>query len=243
MDDRRWGFEDADDQEYEELSGRPSPPASGPEETLVGQDPHGVVTVVVSPEADVLGVRLSQEWRSVVAPHELHGGVLSAANTATMRALAYNVERMDSTPAAEPVEPQAVADQPELTTQDVQRLLDAVSVELDHFTERFSVVADNPVQVRSAGGHVQGSAQRGQVLSLDIDSGWAGQVRHSEIETELFEVLRGLHDASTPRELAAGPSSGSISELMELIADPRRLLRRLGMPDGSDAPAGPTGEG
>ena len=50
-------------------------------------------------------------------------------------------------------------------------------------------------------------------------------------ESELVEVLRGLHDSSTPRELAAGPSGSAISELMELAGDPRRLMRRLGLPD------------
>jgi len=108
---------------------------------------------------------------------------------------------------------------------------DAVSEELDQFTARLTEVVDHSVRAESAGGHVQGSAQRGQVLSLDIDANWAGQARHTEIETELAEVLRGLHDSSTPRELAAGPSGSAISELMDLAADPRRLMRRLGLPD------------
>jgi hypothetical protein len=119
--------------------------------------------------------------------------VRSAANAATMRALARNVERFGSMAVATPAEPKVGAD--------------------------------------SAGGHVQGSAQRGLVLSLDIDANWAGQARHTEIETELVEVLRGLHESSTPREVAAGPSGGAISELMDLAADPQRLMRRLGLPD------------
>jgi hypothetical protein len=51
-------------------------------------------------------------------------------------------------------------------------------------------------------------------------------------------VPRDLHEVSTPREMAAGPSGSAISELMALAADPRRLLRRLGMPAGTD----PNGE-
>jgi hypothetical protein len=242
VDDRRWGFEEADDWEYAELGGQPPPgPAREPGETLVGEDADRVVQVVVSPEAEVIAVRLSPDWRRSVDQRALHTSVLSAANAATMRALAHNVEQVDLT-ATEPPGESANGDESGLTTQDVQRLLDAVSAELGQFTDRLSAVVDQPVHLRSAGGHVQGSAQRGQVLGLDIDSVWAGQARHSEIETELLEVLRGLHDASTPRELAAGPSGGAISELMELAADPHRLMRRLGMPDGSGAPAGPTGE-
>lgn len=44
------------------------------------------------------------------------------------------------------------------------------------------------VAAASAPAHY-GSAQRGQELSLDIDANWPGQARHTEIETELVEVL------------------------------------------------------
>jgi DNA-binding protein YbaB len=244
MDDRRWGFEEADDSEYAALGGQPrQEPGRESEETLVGEDVDRVVQVVVSPEAEVIAVRLSPEWRRSVDPRALHTSVLSAANTATMRALAHNVEQVDLAAAAQPPREGANADESALTTQDVERLLDAVSAELGQFTERLSGIVDQSVHLRSAGGHVDGSAQRGRVLALDIDSVWAGQARHSEMETELLEVLRGLHDTSTPRELAGGPSGGAISELMELAADPHRLMRRLGMPDGSGAATGPTGEG
>ncbi|WAL63789.1 hypothetical protein ORV05_22655 [Amycolatopsis cynarae] len=235
MDDQRWGFEEAEDWEYEKLSGRPPPdPVEEPTETLVGEDPDRVVAVVVSPQAAVARVRLTPEWRSRVDPRGLHSNVLVAANTATMRALAFNVERMDSTAAAVPAAPNpppAGLDQSPLTLRDVQRLLDAVSAELDQFTERMSAVMDHPVHVQSAGEHVHGSAQRGQVLSLDIDAGWAGQARHTEIENELLEVLRAMRDTSAPQQLAAGPSGNAISELMDLAADPQRLMRRLGLPD------------
>lgn len=231
VDDQRWGFEEADDWEYQQLSGsRPPDPVEEPAETLVGQDPDGVIAVVVSPDAEVVGVRLSPEWRSSVDPRGLHSNVLVAANTATMRALAFNVERIDSTAAVAPAEPSADLDQSPLTTKDVQRLLAAVSAELDQFAERMSAVVDHPVQAQSGGGHVQGSARRGQVLSLDVDAGWAGQAPHTEIENELLEVLRGLRDSSAPRQLADGPSGSAISELMDMAADPQRLLRRLGLP-------------
>ncbi|CAM2815018.1 hypothetical protein SAXI111661_02880 [Saccharomonospora xinjiangensis] len=237
MNDRRWGFEEAEDWEYEKSGGLPAPVAE-PEETLVGQDADQVVQVVVSPEADVVAVRLSPQWRQVVDPRALHTSVLSAANAATVSALARSVEHADLAADGTPPE-NAGADESALTTRDVQRLLDTVEEELRQFTARLSAIVDQPTQVRSSGGHVQGSAQRGQVLALDIDSAWAGQARHTEIETELTEVLRGLHEASTPQEMSAGPRGSAISELMGLAANPRLLMRRLGMP----APTEPTGEG
>jgi len=231
VDHRRWGFEEADDDEYRELSGQPSSaPVEEHEETLVGYDPDRVVEVLVNPKAEVVAVRLSPEWRGSVDPRALHSNVVSAANAAIMWALARNVEGVDMTAAADRVEPVDGADESPLTTQDMRRLLDAVSTELDRFTEQLSQVVDHSVRAQSAGRHVRGSALRGHVLSLEIDPGWAGRARHTEIESELVEVLRTLHDASTPRDLAAGPTGSAISELMELAQDPRRLMRRLGMP-------------
>ncbi len=228
MDDRRWGFEEAEDWEYEE-TGRRSDNASDSEDTLVGQDADQVVQVVVSPEADVVAVRLSPRWRQTVDPRALHMNVLSAANNATLNALARNLEEVDPSAAAVPSN-DAGSGESALSTQDVERLLNAVDAELDEFTAKLSAIIDHPVQRESSGGHVHGSAQRGQVLTLEIDSAWAGQARHTEIETELTEVLQGLHKASTPRDMAGGPSGSAISELMELAADPGRLMRRLGMP-------------
>ncbi|GAB2962684.1 hypothetical protein LWP59_18380 [Amycolatopsis acidiphila] len=226
MGDRRWGFEEAEDWEYGTQAGQ-TDPAAQPEETLVGQDADHVVQVVVSPDAEVVAVRLSPSWRQVVDPRALHTSVRSAANAATMAALARSVEQVDPTAASASPGASAV-DESALTGRDVEGLLDAVDAELRQFTARLSAIVDQPAEVSSSGGHVRGSAQRGQVLALDLDSTWAGRARHTEIETELVEVLRGLHDASTPRELAAGPTGSAISELMELAADPRCLMRRLG---------------
>jgi hypothetical protein len=58
VDRARWGFEEADDWEYEQLNSRSAPapnPVDEPTETLVGQDSDGVVAVVVSPEGEVCG--------------------------------------------------------------------------------------------------------------------------------------------------------------------------------------------
>lgn len=97
---------------------------------MVGLDPDGVVEVVVSPAAEVIAVRLSPEWRSSVDPRGLHSCAVTAANMATMRALASGVEQVDFTAMAS--QPQAVpvgADESALTTQDIQRLSDSVATE------------------------------------------------------------------------------------------------------------------
>lgn len=92
-----------------------------------------------------------------------------------------------------------------LSSADVQRLLDSVHQEIAGFSRQLTAVVDRPAQAESSGYHVQGTAERGHFTSLTVDPSWAGQIRHTEIESELTEVLRKLHNESTPGELAAGP--------------------------------------
>ncbi|MEC3977833.1 hypothetical protein [Amycolatopsis sp. H20-H5] len=233
MDEKRWGFEEADDWEYQELGGKASSKAvPAAEDELVGRDPDAVVEVVVSPSAEVLAVRLAPQWRKSVDPRGLHTCAVTAANMATMRALSVAVEQVDFTAAAipPPAAPNGADDESALTTQDMQRLFDSVATELERFTEQAAEVMNQTSTISSAGGHVQGTAQQGQVLGLDIDATWASVARQGEIESELLEVLRGLRASSSPNDLSAGPTGTGISELMELVGDPQRLMRRLGLP-------------
>ena len=230
-DDDRWAFE----QEYQSWDDEPSPDPAG-ESTeerpaLIGTDPDGVVEVLVTPAAEIVAVRLSREWRRFLDPRALDQAVLAAANTAVMRALAKSAEdiEFDTPPTggfAPPAETSA------LTSADVQRLLDNVSTELAQFSRQLSAVVDQPVQAESSGAHVRGSAERGHFTTLTIDPSWAGRVPHTEIAGELTEVLRKLHSASTPGELAGGPQGPAITELVNLARDPELLMRRLGMPAG-----------
>lgn len=229
--DDRWAFE----QEYQSWDeDQPSIPVDEPGEegpTLVGTDPDGVVEVLVTPVAQIVTVRLAREWRRSLDPRVLGRAVLSAANTAVMRALAKSVEDTEIG-APPPGEPTPHADRSPLSTADVQRLLDSVAVELEGFSQQLSAVVDRPAQAESSGGHVSGSAERGHFTTLTIDPSWAAQVPHTEIAGELTEVLRALHSASTPGELATGPQGPAITELMDLARDPELLMRRLGMPAG-----------
>ena len=227
--DDRWAFE----QEYRSWDDEPAPvPAGEPaaeDPALTGTDPDGVVEVLVTPAAEIVAVRLSREWRASLDPRVLDQAVLTAANTAVMRALAKSVEDTEMDVSPGPGGPPD-ADAGPLTSADVQRLLDSVSAELAGFSQRLSVVVDQPARAESPGGHVQGTAERGHFTTLTIDPLWAGQARHTEIAGELTEVLRKLHSASTPGELAAGPQGPAITELMDLARDPRLLMHRLGMP-------------
>ncbi|GAA0634216.1 hypothetical protein GCM10010174_64640 [Kutzneria viridogrisea] len=219
-DDRRWGFEDAEDWEYD--SGRAAEPSA--EQPLTGADPAGVVTVTVSPTAEVRSVRLTPGWRGTVDPRSLHSAVLAAANTASIRALAAQAEQEPPPPQHTPAPP------PPLTSpEDLARLIDAAAADLDGFTRQLSAVVDHPVPAHSGGGHVRGSAQRGRVLSLELDADWAAVARDSEIESELVEVLRLLRGLSVPGESAQTPTSPAITELTALVSDPQRLLRGLGL--------------
>lgn len=253
MSDQRWGFEEAEDWE-DERHPAPNRGALGNGvgnglgddlgddlgDTVAGRDPDGAVTVVVGPDAEVLSVVLSADWRSVVDPRALHHSVRAAANNATMLALARQFEAEPARQAPSPATPsQSVpspaamsprsADETPITREDALRLLDAVSADLDSFTRQLSAVADQRMTAESAGRHVRGSALRGQVVEVAVDANWASSARAPEIEAELLDVLRRLHRMSTPTELAGGPQGSAIAELNALLSDPQALLRRVGL--------------
>lgn len=211
----RWGFEEADDWEVQES--QPQQVA----EALVGQDADGLATVTVTPTADVVSVRLAGDWRQ---SRGLSAAVVSAANAATMRALAWQVE--NPPPASAPV---GTPDETPISAADALRLVDAVSADLAAFASRTAEIIDRPVVAESRGGHVRGSARGGQVVELTIDPGWTSAVRVSEVESELLDALKTLRVRSVPAELTGGPKSDAITELTALLADPNALLRRVGL--------------
>lgn len=241
MDDRRWGFEDLDDQEYEAISGRrPDSRPTAPEQTLSGQDADRVVTVHVTPEGEVEAVHLAAGWEQAVDTRALGAGVLTAANAATAAAMVAQVHRIGEQPPPAPAARDA--DRTPLTRQHVNRLLDAVTADLERFTRRVAEVADRRVSAESAGRHVSGTAQRGQVLEVSVDPGWAARCRTSEIESELADVLRRLRQAAGPGELAGGPQSPAIAELHALAAGPATLLDRLRLGRHQQSIGGATGD-
>jgi hypothetical protein len=189
------------------------------------------VTVEVDDVGVVVGVSLAADWKKSVDPRALHTAVISAAQTATMQVLARNAEQMGLR--AERSASGAPADVPELSPlnpSDVQRLLDEVYVDIDRFAEQVSQRLDRTASVTSAGGHVQGSATKGQIHDLSIDPNWSSVARKAEIESELNDVLSKLGEQSSAGDLAQGPQSRAISELKGLVSDPQLFLRRIGLP-------------
>ncbi|RKT54120.1 hypothetical protein [Saccharothrix australiensis] len=231
-DDRRWGFEEADDWEYA-AERRAAPKHSAEQDdadSAIGVDASGAVTVVVGPDGQARAVTLIADWRRALDPRGLGGAVLSAANNATMQALARGMEAArESTPdSSGPRTPVAPADSP-LTAQDALRLFDAVTAELAAFTSELDHAVDTPVTVESAGGHVRGTVRTGQVIGFEADGRWAHGAPNREIEGELVEVLRKLHADGSPSRLADGPRGPAIAELRALASDPDTLLRRVGL--------------
>ncbi|WNV82077.1 hypothetical protein [Umezawaea sp. Da 62-37] len=204
----RWGFEEADDWEAE----APRPRAAV--EALVGRD--GVVAVAVETGGAVVGVRLALGWRE---SRGLAAAVVSAANEATARALAWQAGNPAPVTA-----PMAGGDEAPITAADALRLVEAVSADLAEFARRTAEAA-GPMTARSAGGHVGAVARAGRVAEVSIDPGWANAVRASEVESELLDVLRALRE----RGAVDRPESGAIAELTALLGDPNALLRRVGL--------------
>lgn len=185
------------------------------------------VKIEIDNEGLVASVSLASEWKRALDPRELPDAVLTAVQTATMQLLAQNAEHVNAAPSREPSSP-LVQDSSPLSAGDVQRLLEEVNADVDRFTERLSARLE-PVSIASAGGHVRGSASKGQIHELSIDPKWSSSSRNAEIESELNEVLKRLSEESSPGGLTQGPQSRAISELNSLASDPQLFLRRIGL--------------
>jgi hypothetical protein len=107
------------------------------------------------------------------------------------------------------------------------RLLEAVSDDLAQFRRRLSTITDRAVTEDSGGGHVTVSGRQGRVTDVSIDQDWLYGTRASEIESELRDALTRFGAASSPGELAQGPRSSAIDELLALVSDPRAMVRRI----------------
>lgn len=189
------------------------------------------VTVEVDDKGFVTSASLAADWKRSVDPRELHTTVLNAVQTASMQVLASKAEQVDPT-SAEPVlsAPANVPDTSPLSASDVQRLLDEVYADVDRFTEQASERLNRTVSVTSAGGHVRGSATKGQIHDLSIAPNWSSSARNAEVESELNDVFRQLGEQGSPGDLVEGPQSRAISELKSLVSDPQLFLRRIGLP-------------
>ena len=232
MNDLRWGFEEGD--EWDEVvparERQAATDTTGTTEELFGQDPDGAVTVVVGPDAAVLEVRVDPDWRRSVDPRAFGPCVVAAANNATMQALAWQVENAPvAPPVAPPVPSPAAVDETPLTRNDIRRLLDAVTADVDRVAGQVTALAQRRVSVTSAGRRLTATAQRGQVVDVTADANWAASARPGEIESEVFDVLARLRRDSDPGQLTGALQTSAIAELNALASDPQTLLRRIGL--------------
>ncbi|GHH59903.1 hypothetical protein [Lentzea cavernae] len=227
-DNRRWGFEEAEDWEYEAGRRATPPPGRQPDDAdaCVGTDASGAVSVAVELDGRVRAVRLAAQWRDSLDQRALDTAVLSAANDATMQALSRSTAAQGDLTAVEPPLVSREVDETPFTRDDAMRLFDAVNAELAAFTSDLDRQVNSAVRAESRGGHVRGVGQSGQVVRFEIDDRWVHAAPNPEIEGELAEVLRALHDGGAPTSQPAGPA---IAELQALASDPAKLLRKVGL--------------
>ncbi|MBN6035541.1 hypothetical protein [Amycolatopsis sp. 195334CR] len=209
-DEEAWSL--ADSWDYgDEPAAAPAPETGGPPVTVTGSR-----------------VRLAPDWRERIDPRSLHTEVVTAANQAAAEAALRN-----PAPVREPVRPDPATDP--ITPADALRLLDSVQAELDAFARQVAAFDHRPEWVDSEGGHVSGSSAHGAIREFEIDAKWARSAPNTEIEAELTEVLTRLHDKDDPAALLTGPQTPAVAELRALTADPRALLRRVGLLKGPSA--------
>lgn len=229
----RWGYDD-DDAPAE------NPPPIAPSDDLgdhiTGQDPDGIVTVAVDEEAAVIAVRLKSGWQSGVSRLALHTNVVAAMNAATMQAVAQRAGQAMATigapvgTGAPPVPSEAHGNERPITKEDASRLISAVHTDLEQYVRRATAITNQVLTVSSSGHHVQVTGRQRQVTGVTIDAKWASGAPNTEIESELRDALSSFTTQSSLGDLAGGPRSSAIDELMSLVGNPRELVRRINLP-------------
>jgi hypothetical protein len=69
----------------------------------------------------------------------------------------------------------------------------------------------------------------GRVVAVDFDQSWLRQAPTVEITQRLRAAFTAVEEAGPQSAAAAALDNSSIRELREVSADPRELLRRLGL--------------
>jgi DNA-binding protein YbaB len=230
----RWGFEEDDGWDEDERN--EDHPVVEDNELLAGQDPDRILTVRVTDMAEVRSVALDRDWKNSVDPRGVHVNVLAAMNAATMQALAKQVEQTDMSGrstvgfGAAPPGSEAggsTADDTPITQEDAIRLVDAATADLERYLSQAISIAHAVISAESSGGHITVSGRQRQIRDVSIDTDWVARARRSEIESELLDVLTSFGAKSSFGELAQGPQSSAVTELVNLAADPQALVRRI----------------
>ncbi len=192
-------------------------------EITVRVDEHGVVSDVVIP----------RDWRESVQPRELGPAIVAAANEAVAQRVAEQAAQFDlddpqphfvtrEAPSANGDPDSPVA---ENLVNEVMQLFANYDSELAAYTAQLRASAKTTSHGESGGQRVTVGFTNGQVSSVDIDSTWAANARHTEIRAEVLSAFR----AARPKPAAAVPLPPSIARLAELASDPHALSRQLGL--------------
>lgn len=226
-----WGFDQADDVELDDLA--PENSTVDDSELLIGQDNDQTITISVTPTCTVHSVALTRNWRTQVTPDVLQSKATQAVQAATTKVISYQAERtdMDSGHGVGTNSPQATSKQSEddtpITRDHVLQLLSTVSVDVEKFTKNVSSIATKQITSTSSSGRVTVSGTHQVVQTMSLDTRWVDTARDSAIEVEILDALANFFANSSLKELAQGPDSPAITELMSLVADPEGTLRRI----------------
>lgn len=174
----RWGFEEDEDDVDTSLLGEPE---EQDDEPIQGSDPDRLVTITVTDDAKPVAVALAPDWRTTSQPSALSTAVISAMSTATSMAMVRQAKRLNrgddpsGTLAASTTSQPRPPETP-ITKEDVVRLLDAVTEDLDRFMQQAKDIAERQVTVESGGGHVRVSGRARRIDEMPVDPTWAGAV-------------------------------------------------------------------
>jgi len=220
-----------------------------PETRVDGWDGSRTVRVTVDGSGRVVDTEIGLSWRDVLGPAELGAAVIQAVDAAETewidawtRATQQPADDVtddsgDSGPWTSGFDHMGGASRShsrsehavvESTRELYYLAMDAID-RLGEASRAMEHVTAAAVRVHSPDRLVTVAVSGGRVVAIEFDQSWLRRAAAVEITRRLRAAFRAVDQASPRSAAAKALDKPSIRELQEVSADPRELLRRLGL--------------
>lgn len=207
---------------------------------FTGTDSTGAVAATLSVDGQPPQVRLSADWRTMVAQHALGAAVVAALSNATTARLTGWAAGLTSEPEprdpgdepvalahAEPGDP--ASRQSAYALRDMLELLEDVDTQMAAGIEAAEAAATRTRTAANPRQTVRITATADMVTSVDFDSGWLRSADHDRIAAAITDALAALRHLTAADHERALQSLPAIDRLRRLTATPESLWREAGL--------------
>jgi hypothetical protein len=199
-----------------------------------GADPTGAVRAAVDGEGAVVAIELTQRWQSLGTARGLESAVVAAVGAAGQALMTTGTEpappAMTLHADAEPRDGRpAMPRSPEAAMRWLTQLVTEVGSSLGEVRDVATRAAAEPVEGRGPSGRVTATGRSGVVERIEFDERWLRVATREKVQSELTQALRIALPGHRRHVRASVRSTGRAGELLDLTADPVRLLAELGL--------------